>query len=381
MNLISLPYSFNFELFCQIVLAVFAAGCFIQLLYSIGFFLRLAFFKPKSEQMQQKPVSVIICARNEMKNLRQNLESILNQNYPSYQVIVVNDCSWDDTGLYLEVMEQHYHHLKVVTIKEQERYQHGKKFALSIGIKAAQYDYLLLTDADCIPASDNWIAEMMQVYDSQTEIVLGYGAYEKMSGLLNKWIRFDTAYSAMQYLSFALCKLPYMGVGRNLSYTKELFFKRKGFASHQHILSGDDDLFVNEHANNNNVAVCLNPNSFTISKPKLNWSDWFNQKKRHISTSVHYRGSHKFLLGLFHTSQYLFFIPAIILLATQWQWMLVTSLILFRYVVTYFVWNRCFNKLGERDLIWVSPILEMGMLFIYPCVGIASRFHRNQTWK
>ncbi|MBL7925902.1 MAG: glycosyltransferase [Bacteroidia bacterium] len=316
-----------------------------------------------------------------MKNLRQHLEIILNQNYGTYQVVVVNDCSWDDTGLYLEVMEQHYHHLKVVTIKEQERYQHGKKFALSLGIKAAIHNRLLFTDADCLPASEDWIKEMMMAYTNQTEIVLGYGAYQKSKGLLNKWIRFDTVFNAIQYLSFALLKLPYMGVGRNLSYTKELFFKRKGFASHQHILSGDDDLFVNEHATKHNVRICIKPYAFTVSIPKKNWNDWFKQKKRHLSTSAYYRAKHKLLLGIYHLSAYLFFIAAPVLLAIQYQWMTITVLLVLRYLLQIFIWQSCFKKLGEQDLIWMAPFLEIFMLFVYPFTLISSRFQKNQTWK
>ncbi|HNG85347.1 MAG TPA: glycosyltransferase, partial [Bacteroidia bacterium] len=159
----------------------------------------------------EPPVSIIICARNELKNLKANLQRVLEQDYPRYQVIVVNDCSWDESEKYLEELSATYKHLKIVSIKEQERYQHGKKFALTIGIKSALFDHLLLIDADCYPASNQWMRLMMQPYKQQTRIVIGYGAYIKSSSILNRWVRFDTAFNAMQYLSFALSGNPYMG--------------------------------------------------------------------------------------------------------------------------------------------------------------------------
>ncbi|MEO8147858.1 MAG: glycosyltransferase [Bacteroidia bacterium] len=374
--------SFHFdELLLQYILTgVFAFFVFIQLIYFSVVFSRLVRRKPKSLSLEQPPVSVIICARNEIKNLRTYLEKILNQNYPQFQVVVVNDCSWDETELYLEVMEKRYENLKVVTLKEQERYRHGKKFALALGIKAAQYERMLMTDADCEPASENWIAEMMKSYTEGKEIVLGYGAYMKEPSLLNKWIRFETAFNSMLFLNYALGRNAYMGVGRNLSYKKELFFEKKGFAKHQHLLSGDDDLFVNESATRKNVAVCVIPDAFTYSKPKETWGDWFKQKKRHLSTNKYYRFRHKISLALFHVSQTVFWLMGIVLLALQIQVPIVASLFGLRIIAMLIIINGNFKKLQERDLIWLSPFLELIMIAVYPFVAIASRFHKNQTW-
>ena len=110
----------------------------IQLYYFLVEFSPIGFAKDNTDtKVKLEPVSVIICARNELKNLRSNLPSFLSQEYIEYQVIVVNDCSWDESGKYLEEMEDAFPQLKVVTINEQEKYQHGKKFAFTLGIKAA----------------------------------------------------------------------------------------------------------------------------------------------------------------------------------------------------------------------------------------------------
>ncbi len=381
MNLTDFSLQFNETLLNYILIGFFGAAVLIQLIYFLFIFSRLIRYKPKQNDAVKPAVSVIICARNEIKNLRNHLEKVLEQNYPVFQVVVVNDCSWDETELYLEVLEGRYDNLKVVTIKEQERYRHGKKFALALGIKAAQYDYLLMTDADCIPASENWISEMMQAYTDEKEIVLGYGAYQKQPTFINKWIRFETAFNSMMFLNFALGRNAYMGVGRNLSYKKQLFFESKGFASHQHLLSGDDDLFVNENANRKNVAICVKPDAFTYSVPKTSWSEWFNQKKRHLSTSLLYRAKHKFALGLFHSSQIIFWLIAIVLLGLQVQLPIIASVFLFRLIIAYIIVAINFKKLDELDTSWLAPFFEIFMIFLYPVVMIASRLHNDRTWK
>ena len=381
MDLIQLNYSLDLLLIEKILTAVLGFIVLIQVYYFLVVFSRLAFFKVKITSTQQPGVSIIVCARNEIKNLRLHLENLLNQTYPIFQVIVVNDCSWDETELYLDVLQQHYPNLKVVTIKEQERYQHGKKFALSLGIKAAQYEHLLMTDADCIPDSDNWIAEMMRAYTDGKEIVLGYGGYMKESTIINKWIRFETAFNAMQFLSYGLGGNAYMGVGRNLSYKRGLFFQNKGFASHQHLLSGDDDLFINENATKKNVAICIAADAITLSKPKQSWGEWFKQKKRHLSTTKYYKTRHKFSLGLFHFSQSMFYILSILLLVFQIQLPIVAGFVTLRFLIMLLIVHGCFKRLNEKNLTLLSPFFEIVMVIAYPFVSLSSRFYRDKTWK
>lgn len=255
----------------------------IQLLYFFLFFIRLAFYKVKEERTNENlPISVIICAKNERDNLLQFLPEFLNQDYPTFEVIVVNDHSVDDTEDVLKAFTMQYKQLKVVNVPDNDRFYGSKKFALTLGIKAAQYEHVLLSDADCKPASRNWI-KWMSNYAAKKKIILGFGAYEKQKGLLNKLIRFETFFTAIQYLSFTLSKIPYMGVGRNLAYEKELFFKNKGFSTHQHILSGDDDLFINEVANKYNTQIVIHSEAHTVSIPKPTFKLWVRQKKKTLN--------------------------------------------------------------------------------------------------
>jgi len=218
----------------------------------------------------------VICARDEASNLAVNLPGVLVQNYRStHEVLLVNDNSQDETKYLLEGLHKQFRQLNVIELKQEAKLIPGKKSPLPMGIKASKYEVVLLTDADCIPASKEWLKNMQDNFTGQKEIGLGYGAVAKAKGLLNRIIRADVFMIALRYFSFALAGMPYMGTGRNLAYRKSLFFRNKGFANHNHILSGDDDLFVNETATKNNVAIEISKPSFTYTAAPKNFSTWF----------------------------------------------------------------------------------------------------------
>src|SRR5215475_5606683 len=293
----------------EIIFYIFCIISLIQIFYYSYFYSRVALYNSKSrDQSQQHPVSVIICARDEDENIARNLPGVLVQKYPTtHEVIVVNDNSVDDSKYILEELQKTFKFLQIVDLKQEAKLISGKKYPLSIGIKEARHEIVLLTDADCVPASEFWIQKMQDAYVNGTEVVIGYGAYHKRPGLLNKLIRFETFHSALQYLSYALAGIPYMGVGRNLSYKKELFLRNKGFSSINHIPSGDDDLFINQTASRKNTAVLIDKEAITRSFPKTTWGGWLRQKQRHYTTARYYKGKHKFLLGLYFASQFAFY--------------------------------------------------------------------------
>ena len=364
-----------------ILFVLFSIAALLQLWYYLGIFSRLGFYKNKNTNETSFPASIIICARNEDKNLAEFLPAVLQQDYPRYEVIVVNDCSYDNTADVLKELLQKYSHLKIVTIKEDENHYHGKKFALMVGIKGAQYEHLLLTDADCKPNSTDWLKNMVAHFSEETKIVLGYGAYEKTKSFLNKLIRFDTFYAATQYLSFALAHKPYMGVGRNLAYTKSLFFSNKGFASHYHIESGDDDLFINEAATKQNAKVEVAIESHTVSKAKRTLKSWMRQKRRHITTFPQYTASSRLRFLTVAFSQYFFFGFFIALLILQVQPYITLEIFFFRFLIQMLIFRKSMVKLGEKDLWWWFPVLEITLLFFYPMLAISNLFVRKRKWK
>jgi biofilm PGA synthesis N-glycosyltransferase PgaC len=364
-----------------LLFSVFMLALVIQLVYYWGVFSHLAFYKAAVVTNPAQPVSVIICARNESKNLRNNLQSILEQDFFDFEVVVVNDCSWDDSGLYLEQMARQYPNLKVLTIKEQEKYQHGKKFALTLGIKAAKHEILLMTDADCKAKSKNWLSLMQNNFSPNKSITIGYGPYQKKAGILNRFIRLDTFYTALQYISFSMMGMTYMGVGRNLSYRKSVFFKNKGFASHQHVLSGDDDLFVNSIANKTNVALELNPQAFTYSEPSLSWNAWINQKVRHFSTARYYKKRHKVVLALLTISHFLFFSTLVTLLILKFEWHLLLILFIIRFGCQLLIFGKAMKVLEEGDLWWMIPLFDLFSFIFYPILTLTNLFVKVHKWK
>ncbi|MDX1955785.1 MAG: glycosyltransferase [Chitinophagaceae bacterium] len=366
----------------EAVFFCFSAIALIQVFYFLFFFSRVSFYKlPKRDRYQQHPVSVIVCARDEDENLARNLPGLLVQQYPTtYQVIVVNDNSLDDSKYILQELKKTFKDkLHVVELTQEAKLISGKKYPLSIGIKEAKHEILLLTDADCVPASDKWVQLMQDAYDENTEIVISYGAYHKKAGLLNKIIRFETFHSALQYLGFALAGTPYMGVGRNLSYRKSLFLRNKGFASINNIPGGDDDLFVNKAATAKNTAVVLDPEAFTLSYPKQSWKAWMNQKTRHYSTSRYYKRSHKFLLGLYSVSSFLFY-PLLITSAIFYNWQFAAIGFGVRFLTQGLVYYYGMKRLKENDLFAWFLFFDIWMFFYYIIFAPALWKRPRQSW-
>lgn len=362
-----------FILFCGITL--------VQIFFYSFFFRRIAFFKPKQKvRSLQHPVSVVICARDEDENLARNLPGVLVQTYPSTsEVVVVNDNSLDDSKYILQELKKTFKSLKIVELTQEAKHINGKKYPLSVGIREATHEVLLLTDADCVPASEFWIQKMQEAYDENVEIVLGYGAYHKRAGLLNKLIRFETFHTALQYLSYALAGMPYMGVGRNLSYRKDIFLRNKGFSSINHIPSGDDDLFINKVATARNTAVVIDPDAVTRSIPKTTWSGWLKQKSRHYTTAKYYKPKHKFLLGLYFITQFLFY-PMLVITAVFYDWRLALALFGLRLLVQGVVFRKAMQKMGEKDLWPWFVLLDMWMFFYYIIFAPALWRKPARTW-
>jgi len=364
------------------VLAALAFATFIQLIFYWGVFSRVAFFRPKNDYARNdEPVSIIVCARNEYRNLSENLPYLLNQDYGNYEVVVVDHGSDDDTSYLLRDLQLDYRHLKVVSMTQDLNFFTGKKFPLSIGIKSASHDILLLTDADCIPRSNQWLRRITSNFTFGTEIVLGYGAYERSNNLLNQFIRFDTLRVAMQYFGLALSGMPYMGVGRNMAYRKSLFYRQNGFISHYRIQTGDDDLFVNRAANRRNTRVEFHPDSHTLSSPKKTFTDWFRQKKRHLQSGYHYRFRHKLALGFLGSSQALYYASFIVLLSFWYMPYLVMGMAGIRLISQLFIFSKTMRKLSEKGFLLLVPFFEVFILLINPLISLSNLFNKPVKWR
>lgn len=369
----------NIELAAFITFSVFFA---VQLFYYLRIFLPVLHFKT-STASTDFPISVIICAKNEAQNLKDNLSSILEQNHPDFEVIIVDDGSTDHTSEIIGEYLGKYKHLKTtsIPIPSDPKFTHGKKLAVTVGVKAAKNEWVVFTDADCQAESADWLKSIQSGFHDK-EIVLGYGGYKREKSILNNFIRFETINIALMYLGWAIIKKPYMGVGRNMAYNKKLFFKNKGFASNYGLSSGDDDLFVNETSNSKNTAVVLNKESFTRSVASKTWRQLFYQKARHFSTANKYKPLDGFRVGFEPISRAWFYTLLIFLLLNGVFLQATLAIVTAKILIQLTIYSIASKKFNEKN-IWIGYILfDVFSLFFNFLAYFAITFRPKQIkWR
>ncbi len=363
----------------EILSVVFFSAVVLQVLFFIVFIIALKRYRPGGGT-PDGGVSVVVCAHDEEENLRELIPLLLDQDHPRFEVIVVNDRSNDGTyDLILEEMRRDSR-LKAVQVDRVPDHANGKKYGLTLGIKAASYEWILLTDADCRPSGTGWISTMSDNFDGEAKIVTGFSPYERKAGLLNLFIRFDTWLTGLQYFSFALAGNPYMGVGRNLAYRKSFFLEKKGFNRFLGITGGDDDLFVNQHATSHNLRVEMRPGAVVYSIPKRRWREFFRQKIRHLNAGKHYRAKHRLFLGAFSLTWMFAWLAAIPLFGGSWHPWWIASALVFRIIVmmiSVLIMVRRFRLSFEW---WAIPLLDFLYAIYYLSTGVAALATKKVQW-
>ena len=353
-------------------LSFYILACFVlMLLIQLGIhwirFSRLAFFKRYPRQKfdsELEPVSVVVCARDAYEQLVELIPVLLRQNYPNFEVVVVNDCSDDETEEYLKDLQRSEPRVKPVQLRQHLNFFNGKKFPLSMGIKSASYDLLVLTDADCLPTSDDWLRSVVSCYGERTDVVIGYSPYRFSKGLLNRLIRFDALQCGVLYLSAALAGKPFMGVGRNLSYRKRLFYENKGFTSHYTTPAGDDDVFISQVATRRNTQVCLDPENTVTATPTSSFWQWVRQRCNRYSTIKMHRADTRSFMALHYWSQFLFYGCFIALFFLKpafglgsdlpfqaYYYPVLAIFFLLRYITQLIIYHGAAKRLGEHGLL------------------------------
>ncbi|MRR19840.1 glycosyltransferase [bacterium] len=368
-----------------ILLALLVAMAGIQGWYWLWYYRRAAFAVADKAKATGKlpPLSVIICARNEAENIGKFLPAVLEQDYPAYEVVVVNDCSEDNTDDLLGEMMARYPHLRVSMIQKDPGFTHTKKLAMLIGIKAAKNELLVFTDADCRPASPGWLREVASAAKAKTDIIIGYGGYIPEKSLLNSYIRYETMFTGMQYFGMAMAGKPYMGVGRNLAYRKSFFFDRGGFGPHNHIMSGDDDLFVNRNATTDNCSLMLSHDSFTLSVAQKSIGAWLKQKRRHLSAAAYYKEEDKARLFMEPFSRVAWYALVIALLVMLASWPVVLLLAIARLVTRAVILKRAAATFNEPNLWVISLFFDILAPFITAFLYLTTirKGKGRETWK
>ncbi len=374
--------SLDYPTFIGILSLLYYLCAAIQMVFSL-LFGRLLFYTPpngKTAHTASTPVSVIIAARNEEANLHKLLPALFHQKYTAdFEIVVVNDRSTDGTAALLKSYSAKYPQLKVVELGHAAHLPSPKKRAVKAGIAAAAYPCLLFTDADCLPASEQWVSLMANTSEAKpADIVLGYSPYRSQPGLLNALIRYETLLTGCQYLSFSLWGKPYMAVGRNWLYPKKLFTQVNGFASHEQVMSGDDDLLANQIMTRNNTAIVIAPEAHMISVAEQSWKSWFRQKRRHLQAGFHYKAFDKGWLFLWWASKTGFYSLFTMLLFIN------TKIALYGYCFKMFTFIMIIYylsvKLNDRQAILRLPILDLLYSFYIPATGIITFFKPKGSW-
>jgi glycosyltransferase involved in cell wall biosynthesis len=368
-----------------VLLALFLIMAIIQAWYWLRFYHKAAYARQNEviSPATLPPLSVIICARNEADNLSKFLPAVLEQDYPSFEVVVVNDCSEDNSYDILGEMMKRYPHLKVSIIQKDPGFTHTKKLAMLIGIKAAKNDLLVFTDADCRPATGNWLREVASAATDKAELIIGYGGYMPEKGILNRYIRYETMFVAMQYFGMAMTGVPYMGVGRNLAYRRNFFFSRGGFGPHNHILSGDDDLFVNRNATADNCSVMLSHESFTLSVAQKTVGAWAKQRRRHFSTAAYYKKEDKMRLFMEPFSRVAYYGLLIALLIMLASWPVVLLIALGRLIMRSVILRKAASTFNEDRLWFFSLFFDILAPFVSALLYLTSirKGKGREAWK
>jgi glycosyltransferase involved in cell wall biosynthesis len=362
----------------EVLFIVFAICAAIQFFFNILSIMKIRRFKMKEHYLdiEDKPLSVIICSHNQLEKLRTLLDKLKVQAYTDFEIIVVDDRSEDGTYDYLLQLEKKWNNLRLVRIEWTPRHINEKKYAISLGIRAASHDNLLLTDADCEPGSMYWIKTMMNQFHDKVDFVLGFSYYKTYPGLLNMFIRHETLQTAILYLTLALSGIPYMGVGRNLGYRKSFFLEKKGFSKMLDVVGGDDDLFVNRFATSKNTSPVIHPDAVIFSEPKRSFRAYMIQKLRHLSVGKKYRVKHKAILGIYTLSKLIFWIGGLSLVLLSYHLLWVMAVIL--TVLLLSLWSfreisKKFDVIYEFGWVWLMDFMYISFLAIFSLSAFSSK--------
>lgn len=376
---------FTFDTAEIILLSSLGVLCIIQLVYYLGIYNRIhrrnvACRKGEIQFATEcQPLSVIICARNESENLRRNLPAILEQDYPNFEVIVINDGSTDESTEVLSALTEKYPHLYHSFTPEGARYISRKKLALTLGVKASKNPWLLFTEANCQPVSNQWLRLMARNFTPQTEIVLGYHGYERGKEWKHRYIAFDSLFHSLRYLGLALVGRAYMGVGRNLAYRRALFFAQKGYSTYLNLQRGEDDLFINGIATASNTRVESDCNAVVRMPAIERYKDFQEEKISYMATSGYFKGMQRYLLGFETLSRLLFygvFLTAVLFGLLNLHYVVIGIAflgLLLRYLVQGFVINKTASELGDKHHYYLTlPLFDL----LQPLKSLQFRLYR-----
>ncbi|WP_026777388.1 glycosyltransferase [Polaribacter sp. Hel_I_88] len=363
-----------------VVFYVFVAFTGIQILYYLIFSSFLFKQKKKANNTEKVPVSLIVFAKNSATNLQQNLPNYLAQDYPEFEIVLIDNASSDDTEDVIESFVAKHKNIKVVSVENNEAFWNNKKYALTLGIKAAKYDHLLFSNINSSPINEHWVTEMSKKFTLKKTIILGYEKYKKENSIKNLFIRFHRLLKAIQCFAFAKQGSPFMAFGNNLAYKKTEFFKVNGFIKHIKIKFAEDDLFIKDAATKENISYAISKNSFVETDAPKSFNDWFQEQRLLSSIEEHFKFKNQFFLNLFFISKLLFYVLGAILFFL-YPWQIILGIVLGYFLVQYIIIGLSAKKLQEPQIIFFLPLLEISLLLIQISIFIANLISKPNHWR
>ncbi|MFV0599854.1 MAG: glycosyltransferase [Bacteroidales bacterium] len=375
-----LDYQFNtVGFYFAIILGIIIL---FQILYYFIVYGRVAFFKDNKLTTDEKQkyipsVSVVMCVKDDAYNLEKKLPIILEQEYPNFEVVVVNDASKDETEYVLRVLQEIYPNLNVVNLYNNVNGFLGKKYPLSLGIKSAKNEIILLTESDTMPLNYNWITTMVKGFKQKKDIVLGFTNFEQKPTFLNTLMHYENLTSAMNYIGNAMLNNPFMGQGRNMAYKREFFFETGGFISQYNISVGEDDLFINKNANSKNTSVIINKESINLASPKEKREEWVIQKKKHFKSMYHFKLKDKIISTLMPFATLLIYVLVALSIVFQFPWQYAILPLVLKYTFQIIVYYKSSKTLATKQVAFLSPLLEVLFLFINTTIRFFTLFTKK----
>ena len=364
----------------SVIFYLFVACTAVQIIYYLAFSSFLFRSKKNKTNTSEIPISVIIYTKNQAEKFLTFLPSILEQEYYKFEIVLINNASSDNTSVLLESYAKKHAHIKVINVENNEAFWGSKKYALTLGIKTAQYPNLLFTDTNCTLVSKHWISEMSKKFTTNKTIILGYKKYQKENSLSNIFIRYENLLKAIKCFGFTKLGSPFMAFGNNFGYQKSEFFKVKGFINHMKTNAGEADLFIKDAANKENTTFCISEKSFIKTAIPTSFSKWFAANKEEIVITKKYKFKHRFLLKFFTFSKILFYVLATVLFFV-YPYQIILPIVLAYFLLQYIIIGISAKKLKEPQIIFFLPFLEIGLLLIQISIFSANLISKPNHWK
>lgn len=361
-------------LFTYLLLA-FAIVTGINCLFFL-FFSKFSFAKHQKVNTNHNPVSVIVYIKNQEKLLNGFIPKLIAQNHSNFELIFVNNASYDNTLEVLEYFEKNHNNIKIVDVENNEAFWGSKKYALTLGIKKAFHKNLLFITPSVVELSENWITETSGLLSEENEIIIGYNNFQKSKGFLSRLMRYSRLQSCIQNFGIGSYSKPYRAWQNNLGFSSELFFENNGYSSHMNVAHETENLFLKEAATTKNTVLASSKNSITYNQ-NPGFKNWFKNSKERLLSVSHYSTGVKFSLSLFFITQLLFWVGAIAG-SIIYQNLLWFALIGIRLLIVGIVVGKSAFKLYEKDLFYLFPLWELLNICLQISIFISNLFSKPQ---